>query len=226
MRVLFQLPYPGYLRIYGSTVALLAERGHTVLLSYDQPDKRRDPTAALLEANEHVELVAPMPAARRRGERSIEQFRLATDYVRYLEPAFAGSPNLRRRLDSHLTGAPRILTRAPSNLRLARPAVRALVSLERLIPSDPAVERAIAAHAPDAVVVTPLIGRAARGVRQTDTVKAARKLRIPVGLAVASWDHLTTKGLIKAPPDRTFVWNDSRPARPPSCTPCPVTGWW
>src|SRR5207248_10861148 len=52
------------------------------------------------------------------------------------------------------------------------------------------------------------IARSSQGIRQTDTVKAARKLGIPVALAVASWDHLTTKGLVKAPPDRAFVWNE------------------
>jgi hypothetical protein len=43
---------------------------------------------------------------------------------------------------------------------------------------------------------------------QTDTVKAARKLGIPVAFGVATWDHLTTKGTVKALPDRVFVWND------------------
>ena len=208
MRILFQLPYPGYLRIYGSTIALLAERGHTVLLSYDRPDKRRDSTAAALEARAGVELVPSIPAARRHGESAIGKLRLATDYLRYLEPRFSDSPYLRRRLDPYLPGGLRLLTRAPAGLRLASPAIGALLALERLVPSDHGVERAIAATACDAVVVTPLIGRTARGIRQTDTVKAARKLGIPVGLAVASWDHLTTKGLVKVSPDRVLVWNE------------------
>jgi len=208
VRLLFQLPYPGYLRIYGSTIALLADRGHRVLLSYDRPDKRRDPTAAHLETHERVELVPPLPPAQRRGEGAIEKLRLATDYVRYLEPRFSESEYLRRRLDPHLPRALGFLAHAPAGLRAAAPAIRGLLALERMVPSDPGVERAIASLAPDGVVVTPLIGRTARGIRQTDTVKAARKLRIPVGLAVASWDHLTTKGLVKALPDRAFVWND------------------
>ena len=208
MRIFFQLPYPGYLRIYGSTVALLAERGHTVLLSYDTPDKRREPTAAAVEEREGVTLVPPVPVASRRGRRTVEKLRLATDYVRYLEPEFADSPYLRRRLDPGLTGALGVLRRAPSGLRAARPATRALLAVERAVPSDGGIERALAGHSPDAVVVTPLIGRTARGIRQTDTVKAARRLGVPVGLAVASWDHLTTKGLVKAPPDRVFVWNE------------------
>jgi hypothetical protein len=208
VRILFQAPYPGYLRFYGATITLLADRGHTVLLSYDMPDKRRDPTAAEVESRGRVELVPPIPDARRRGESAIEKLRLMTDYLRYLDPRFSDSVYLRRRLDSHLAGGLRALKRAPSGLRAASPAVRALLALERLVPSDRGVERAIAATACDAVVVTPLIGRTVRGIRQTDTVKAARGLGIPVGLAVASWDHLTSKGLVKALPDRAFVWNE------------------
>ncbi len=207
MRVLFQLPYPGYLRIYGSTIRLLAERGHAVLLSYDRPEKRRDASAADVEACEGVELVPPLPAARRRGERTIGKLRLGIDYLRYLDPRFADSPYLRRRLDPFLPEGVRFLARLP-HTRLAGPALQMLLALERLVPSDAGIERAIAAHVPDAVVVTPLIGRKPHGIRQTDTVKAARRLGVPVALAVASWDHLTTKGLVKAQPDRTFVWNE------------------
>ena len=172
MRILFELPYPGYLRIYGSTIELLAERGHTVLVSYDKPGKRRDPAAALTESRDRVEVVPPIPAASRRHERGIAKLRLGTNYARYLDPAFAGSPYLRRRLDKDLPEGLSFLTRAPGDLRVVRPALRMLLELERLVPSDAGVERALAAHEPDAVVVTPLIGRSREGIRQTDTVKA------------------------------------------------------
>ena len=45
MRILFQLAYPAYLRMYGGTIRLLAERGHEVLVAYDRPEKRGDGTA-------------------------------------------------------------------------------------------------------------------------------------------------------------------------------------
>jgi hypothetical protein len=90
----------------------------------------------------------------------------------------------------------------------ARPFLRVALALERAVPSDRAVEHALAAHDPDAVVVTPLLGRSRRNRRQTDTVKAARRLGLPVGAGIASWDHLTTKGVIKAAPDAVFVWNE------------------
>ena len=208
MKILFQLPFPGFLRMYGSTVSLLAERGHRVLLAYDQPDRRRDPTAASIEAAEGIEIVAPLPAPSRRLERQIGQLRLTVDYLRYLDRRFAGSPYLRRRLEKYFDGPLNLLRRAPRRLPLAGALVRALVAAERLVPCDKQLETVIASHAPDAVVVTPLIGRGMRDRQQTDTVKAARRLGIPVGFGVSTWDQLTTKGIVKAPPDRTFVWNE------------------
>jgi hypothetical protein len=208
MRILFQMPFPGYLRMYGSTVRALADRGHQVLVSYDKPAKRRDPAAAAVEAHERIELVRPIPGASRRFERAIGQMRLAMDYLRYLDRRFADSQYLRRRLEGHLRGPLRLLTRAPYGLPGAALAGRALLAVERRVPSDGRVERALAAHAPDAIVVTPLLGRSDRNRRQTDTVKAARRLGIPVAAGVATWDHLTTKGVIKALPDRLFVWNE------------------
>jgi hypothetical protein len=208
VRILFQLPYPGYLRMYGSTIELLAERGHTVLVAYDKPGKRRDPAAEEIEGRDRVEVVPPIPESSRRHQRMVERLRLGTDYVRYLDRAFAESPYLRHRLDPHLPDGLGFLARVPGNSRVARPTLRALLVLERLVPSDRGVEHAIAAHRPDALVVTPLIGRKGSGIRQTDSVKAARKLGIPVGVGVASWDHLTSKGLVKVVPDRVFVWNE------------------
>ena len=208
MRVLLQFPFPGYLRIYGSTVRMLADRGHEVLLSYDRRDKGRDPSAASVEEHERIRLVAPLPAGTRRLERRVTDLRAATDYLRYLDPRFADAPYLRQRLEHSLNGSSRRLRGVRYGHPLAGPAFRAALGAERLVPSDRGVERAIAAHSPDLVFVSPLLGRSDRNRRQTDTVKAARRLGIPVGAGIASWDHLTTKGVVKAVPDRLYVWNE------------------
>ena len=208
MRILFQLAFPGYLRMYGSTVRLLGERGHTVLLSYDDPEKRRDPAVSAIEAADGVEVVPPLPAASRDHEERIAQLRAAADYLRYLDRRFATAPYLRRRQDKYLQGGLRALTRLPYGTPGAGSAMRLALALERRVPGDPSVERALAALEPHAVVVTPLLGRSNRNRRQTDTVKSAQALGIPVGFGVASWDHLTTKGVVKARPDLTFVWNE------------------
>ena len=207
MRILFQIPFPGFLRMYGSAISELAARGHRVLLAYEQPDKRRDPTAAEIEAAQGIEIVPPLPTPARRLEGQIGQVRLAADYLRYLDRQFSGALYLRRRLEKYLEGPWRILTRAPQGLPGSGALVRALVAVERLVPVDRKLEAAIAAHSPDIVLVTPLIGRTMTDRQQTDTVKAARRLGVPVGFGVSTWDQLTTKGIVKAAPDRTFVWN-------------------
>jgi hypothetical protein len=209
VRILVQMPFSGYLRHYGSMIRLLSERGHQVLIAYDSPDKRRDPSAAVVESSPGVELVASVPAAKRRFERGIGSLRLSIDYVRYLDRRFAGSPYLRRRLEKYLRSPfLKPLARLPYGVPFARASLRGLLAVERRVPSDGRVERAIAAHDPDVVFVSPLLGRSNGNRRQTDTVKAAHALQIPVGAGIATWDNLTTKGLIKAWPDALLVWNE------------------
>src|SRR5437763_14799358 len=106
MRILVQMPFPGYLRNYGSTIRLLADRGHRVLLSYDSPNKRRDASAAGVESHDEIELVKPLPPAKRRFEGQVERLRLAIDYVRSLDRRLAGSPYLRLRLEQDVDGRP------------------------------------------------------------------------------------------------------------------------
>jgi hypothetical protein len=53
--------------------------------------------------------------------------------------------------------------------------------------------------------VTPLVDF---GSYQTDYVKSAHRLGIPVGFLPFSWDNLTNRGLIRVQPDRILVWNE------------------
>src|SRR5437867_12155924 len=116
MRILVQMPFPGYLRMYGSTVRLLADRGHRVLLSYDRPERRRDPAATAAEAHDGIELVPPLPPSAPRYGNAVAQLRVAADYLRYLDRRFEGSPYLRRRLNKYLRGPLRLLAHAPNGL--------------------------------------------------------------------------------------------------------------
>ena len=208
LRILVQLPYPGYLRIYGSTIRELAARGHRVLLSYDLSEKRRDPGVAVLEALPNVHVVDPL-AWQARGVGAVARWvRPAIDYLRYLDPRFAGAPYLRRRMEKFVAPAVLRASRLPLANALAPLALRVLRVVDGRLPPNPATLRALRDLTPDVVVVSPLIARGPSGVRQEDTVKAARRLRIPVAAAITSWDHLTTKGLVKALPDRVLLWNE------------------
>jgi hypothetical protein len=210
MRLLVQLPGPAYLRLYGSTLRELTARDHEIILTYDRAEKGRDVTASGIENLPGVRVVARIPEAERRLDRSVTQLRLAADYIRYLDPRWATSEYLRRRLDKFMIGSLRPLRWAPSRFRQARSIVRLLVMLERVVPPAANVVDAIAALKVDGVVVSPLIALDDLGRSQTETVKAAQSLNLPVGVAIGSWDHLSTKGVMKVVPDRVFVWNDTQ----------------
>jgi hypothetical protein len=84
---------------------------------------------------------------------------------------------------------------------------RLLHLAERALPGDPQVDAFVAQHAPDLVLLTPLV---MFNSPQVDYVKAARTLGIPCALCVASWDNLTNKGQMRELPDRVIVWNEAQ----------------
>ena len=79
--------------------------------------------------------------------------------------------------------------------------------VERLLPVNEAKRDFLKTLQPDLVVVSPLVIIGGSGVQETEVVKAARALGIPTVVGVASWDHLTSKGLIRLVPDAVVVWN-------------------
>jgi hypothetical protein len=133
--------------------------------------------------------------------------RAARDALRYLHPRYGRADRLRERavvwplgpLLDLVAGGP---FGSPAGLRILD---RALAGVESIVPSSRAVERFIRVQRPDAVLVTPLVDF---NSPQTEHVKAARALGVPVGVPVASWDNLTNKGLIKILPDLVTVWNE------------------
>ena len=154
-------------------------------------------------------------------------FRTLVDCGHYLESPFFEAEKLRSRafraVAQAMTGdkSRHLTARCPScrtkfvdgdfgNLRpaLGDAAAKRFHNLARLvenaIPSDPGRERFFQQEAPDVVLVSPLVRF---GSEQSDWVKSAKALGVPVGFPVFSWDNLTTKGVIHVEPDRVFVWN-------------------
>ena len=58
---------------------------------------------------------------------------------------------------------------------------------------------------PDVLVTTPLV---VLKTAQLDLARAAVELGIRNVFAVASWDHLSSKGELNFAPQHVFVWND------------------
>lgn len=203
-RILFVLNEPGYFRMYGSTIVELSRRGWEVLLAFDDPDKRGGSVPR--GAGVRVQSLGALPDG---VSLTLLKARAALDYLRYLEPAFAHARYLRRRSARHLPASCRFLTRVRG---LPRWMVSLLIGAhriaERAAPARAGVVDFVRRARPDAIFVSPLVIIGEKGARETEVVKAGRSLGIPVIVGVASWDHLTSKGLIRVVPDAVTVWND------------------
>jgi hypothetical protein len=201
------MQFPGYLRLYGGAVCALAERGHQVVLAYDKRKGTPGEQPLPAGAPASVRVADPVPAHGGRWKELRIELGCATDYVRFLAPG--ASAYLRQRMDRYLPSRFAWLRRVGS-----WPAwcvalwVRLSISIEALLPADEGLVDYLRRLAPDSIVVTPLVLRGPGGVQQTQFVKAARHLRIPIALGVGSWDHLSSKGLIRVPVDRVLLWND------------------
>ena len=73
------------------------------------------------------------------------------------------------------------------------------------MPRSAAMRSWLAEPAPDAIILTSLTFSRSSAIEQ---LKAARGLGIPVGAAIMSWDHLSSKALLHVAPDMTLVWNE------------------
>jgi hypothetical protein len=226
LRVLWFMLHSGYLRYFGPAIQLLADRGHDVRLAFTRLEK--DPGDARLArelAASRSGITFGEAPLRRRGDgwRPIAGLaRSLVDLGRYVDPRYSDAPALRarmaRKLTEHVRSARAVdpvtarLTLAlvhfmesRSSERLSHTIVGSLGAVERAIPTSPGVDAFLRKEAPDVVLATPVVEF---GSNQVEYVKSARKLGIPSAVAVASWDNLTGKGLIRVVPDRVFVWNE------------------
>ena len=195
MRVLFVMGYPGYLRYYDRTVKLLAERGHEVTVVFEQPKKQEEGLRALDDADAAITV---KPGYFRRSliwDAVPRELRRVADWARYFDPRLSDAHYLRERSADLMTKSLQPLARIKSlPARPSRLFLKALLAVEHSIPPYKGALEFMASEKPDVFVVTPLITSASR---QPDLVKAARVLGIPTVLGVASWDHLSSKGLIR-----------------------------
>ena len=206
MRILFFARHYSYLRLFESSIAELARRGHELRLSADREESMggRRMVERLAERYPNITLATTPGRAPDAWGEFAKRLRLGIDYLRYLDPRYATTPHIRARARDR---APRSVVAIAERLgRGGRQRFALLLrTLERGIPVRADLERYIASHDPDAVLVTPLIEL---GSPQMDHLAAAKALGIRTALPVASWDHLSSKALIRNVPDLLLVWND------------------
>jgi hypothetical protein len=204
MKILFLLAAAGRIRNFDRTIVELADRGHTVRVA----GQLRKGSFQLPPMLTHERVSARVNPADRGDEWRdfVDLLRGARDYVRYFDPRFAGATRLMRRAyEIAPTDFVLFCERHPWMKRRWKTVSRLLGFCESLVPSDAGFEAFLREEQPDLVLVTPLVTFVSY---QTDYVKAAHALGIPVGFIPFSWDNLTNKGLVRIHPDRVLVWND------------------
>ncbi len=202
MRILFLARHFTYYRNFEGAIRDLARRGHQVHLAVDREDGR-----AIAErlAAEWTGVTCGMTpeVAPTRERRLVEALRLGLDFLRYQDPLYDEAPRIRQRASTRTPRAARWLGRRLGRARAAR----WLGALEAAVPAPAAIERFVRDLRPDVVLLTPLIEL---GSPQLDYLRAAKQLGIRTALSVWSWDHLSSKALIRVRPDRVLVWNETQ----------------
>jgi hypothetical protein len=211
MNILFLGRHYTYFRNFESVLRGLAARGHAIHLAVERDESLGGLPMVEALAAKFPSITYGEAPGRADDDWSwvLNRLRLGLDYLRYQQPVFDGAYTLRARARERtpgvLVGIGRSVRRAGGWSRRLSSAV--IHNMERAVPPDPRIRAYVESQHPDVVLLTPLIGL---GSSQIEYFRAARELRIPTGLCVWSWDHLSSKALIREIPDRLFVWNPTQ----------------
>jgi hypothetical protein len=210
VKILFAALHNGYYRNLDSVVEELARRGHEIHLGAERDDSSfgGQPIVDRLTAT-FANLTCGRTAVR--DEESLflpAKIRFAIDYLRYFDPAYGPSSGLWQRARERTPIGMLRLSQSPliGWRPLRRALTRALDAADHAVPEAPEIARYLDHQQPDLIVVTPLIGLVASS--QIDLFRSAIRRGIPTAVVVWSWDHLSSKALIRDLPDGLFVWND------------------
>jgi hypothetical protein len=211
VKILFLARHFSYLRNFESAIAELAERGHAVHLSADREESLGG--AGLVErlAARYPRVTVGWTPGRESGAWFDlgRKLRLGIDYLRFLDPRYDTTPRLRGRSEERTPH----LVRGLAGLPLLRtPAGRTVLAwtlrqLEQAIPRSRRLDEFFREQQPDVVLITPLVDL---GSPQLDHYLSARAHGLRTVLCVGSWDHLSSKSLLRSAPDLVTVWNDTQ----------------
>ena len=211
MKILFLAAHHAYYRNFESAIAALAERGHSVHLAADEPESMGG--QALVER-----LAATYPGVTHGFAPSLDaepwfrlarKLRSASDYVRFHDAAFATFRKTRLTLRERIPrGILRLMDSGAEKSGALRSAIGGVLrGTEALMPISDASRRFIESHDPDVVLLASVT---AWRLPQIDHLRAARALGRRTGVCVFSWDHLSSKALLRSVPDRILLWNDTQ----------------
>jgi hypothetical protein len=216
MKIFFSMRHLGSFRMYEPVIREMAARGSSIHLAVGHLALGRGEALGWNKALETLLADHPgitwswlPPSASTFWLEIAKTIRLWADYLRYFEPQYDSTPKLKARAAARLP--PRLvrLTSRPmfEKANNRRRLLAALRTLERALPPVPDIERQLREQNPDVVLITPLIYL---GSSQFEVLRSALSLGLRTGFCVGSWDHLSSKALIRDMPHRVFVWNETQ----------------
>ncbi len=197
---------------YEPVLRELARRGHAIHLSVGRSNARGWAGALQQLTTDFPSVTWSVlsPAGATFWAELARTIRIWADYLRYFHPDYDAAPKLKARAAARVPPRLVALSNRPAfagNPGNRRRLIAALRLLERALPENDDVTRELRERRPDLVLVTPLVFLASP---QFEVLRSALAAGIPAGYAVGSWDHLSSKALIRDMPHRVFVWNDTQ----------------
>ena len=201
----------GSFRMYEPVLRDLAGRGHEIHLALGRSEALgwRKALDTLVADHPTISWGWLSPPTAAFWAELAKTIRLWVDYLRYFHPDYDSTPILKARAGERLPSRLVSISHRPvfEKPRNRQRLVTALRLLEQALPPVPEIEQELRDRRPDMVVVTPLIYL---GSSQFEVLRSALAQGIRTVYTVGSWDHLSSKALIRDMPQRVFVWNDTQ----------------
>lgn len=213
MRIFLSVQHLGSFLVYEPVVRELAERGHTIHLAVSRAESLGWEKTLEGVLADHPQItwswLSPSPTSSAFWFELAKTIRLWADYLRYFDPYYDAAPKLKARAEERV---PPRLVRVSRHPALRDPRNRArllgaLRTVERSLPTVADIRKELREFKPDVVLITPLVYL---GSWQFEVLRAALAEGLRTAFAVGSWDHLSSKALVRDLPQRVLVWNDTQ----------------
>ena len=215
MRIFLSVQHLGSFLVYEPVVRELAERGHTIHLAVSRAESLGWEKTLERVLADHPQItwswLSPSPSSAGFWFELAKTIRLWADYLRYFDPYYASAPKLKARAEERVPPGLVRFSRRPAfrDARTRDRVLRFLRTLERSLPTVGEIRQQLRDFQPDVVLITPLVYL---GSWQFEVLRAAQAEGLRTAFAVGSWDHLSSKALVRDVPQRVFVWNDTQKA--------------
>ena len=211
MKIFFSMRHLGSLRMYEPGIRELAARGHDIHLALGRGEALgwRPALENLLADQPRVTWSWLSPSVSTFWSEVAKTVRLWADYLRYFQPEYDTTPKLKARAEKPV---PPTLVRLSKlalfrRTRNRRRLLAVLRAVERALPPVPEIEDQLRTGRPDLVLITPLVYL---GSSQFEVLRTGLAMGLRTAFCVGSWDHLSSKALIRDMPQRVVVWNETQ----------------